>query len=181
MFNTLVYIPTILAYTFITLLVVILGFIVIYVAHKIYTTVYDNLPVAQLVSKSSVSHESDIMTDSHTMLTQVTKMDGLQCRKSKTALRIIVTLEPCYLAYMVFESKLLYYNPNNHYASRLYQYTRNSNTSQVSQAITGHYDHYLLIKYFDSLSSIPTLRDLQKCDNFKFNKICIRRRSSRRI
>ncbi|XP_037820853.1 uncharacterized protein LOC119609899 isoform X1 [Lucilia sericata] len=179
MFNTLVYIPTILAYTFITLLVVILGFIVIYVSHKIYTTVYDNLPVAQLASKSSLSHESDIMTDSHTMLTQVNKTDGLQCRKSKTALRIIVTLEPCYLAYMVFESKLLY-NPNNHFASRLYQYSRSSNTSQVSQTITGHYDHYL-IKYFDSLSSLPTLRDLQKCDNFKFNKICIRRRSSRRI
>lgn len=53
MFDSLVYIPAILAYTFVTLLVVILGFIVIYVSHKIYATIYDNLPVAQLSSSSS--------------------------------------------------------------------------------------------------------------------------------
>ena len=82
MFNTLVYIPTILAYTFISLLVVILGFIVIYVTHKIYTTLYDNLPVAQLSSRSSLTQKFKTMAQPSSIITL--KTEGLGSRKSKT-------------------------------------------------------------------------------------------------
>lgn len=81
MFDTLVYIPAILAYTFISLLVVILGFIVIYVTHKIYTSIYDNLPVAQLSSKSALSNKIKTLAQPSAVLSLGGKSDG---RKSKT-------------------------------------------------------------------------------------------------
>ncbi|XP_055914570.1 uncharacterized protein LOC129947859 isoform X1 [Eupeodes corollae] len=45
MLDTLIYIPTVLAYTFISLLISILCFIVVYVSHKVYLSIYDILPV----------------------------------------------------------------------------------------------------------------------------------------
>ncbi|KAL5290605.1 hypothetical protein ACFFRR_010146 [Megaselia abdita] len=43
MLNTLVYLPTILAYVFISLLISILTFIVVYICHKLYYIIYDNV------------------------------------------------------------------------------------------------------------------------------------------
>uniref|UniRef100_A0A1I8P5J4 Uncharacterized protein n=1 Tax=Stomoxys calcitrans TaxID=35570 RepID=A0A1I8P5J4_STOCA len=80
MFDTISYIPTILAYIFISLLVTILGFIVIYVSHKIYVTIYDNLPVAQLSPSSSTKITQKIKT----MSQPSALVCGPMGRKSKT-------------------------------------------------------------------------------------------------
>ncbi|XP_055846118.1 uncharacterized protein LOC129912048 isoform X1 [Episyrphus balteatus] len=54
MLDTLIYIPTVLAYTFISLLVVILCFIVVYVSHKVYLNIYDILPVTPTNATKSI-------------------------------------------------------------------------------------------------------------------------------
>lgn len=43
MFDTLVYIPLVLAYVFVSLLISILFFIVIFISHKIYLIICDNI------------------------------------------------------------------------------------------------------------------------------------------
>lgn len=43
MLDTLAYLPTILAYVFISLLISILTFIVVYISHKLYYIIYDNV------------------------------------------------------------------------------------------------------------------------------------------
>lgn len=43
MLDTLAYLPTILAYVFISLLISILTFIVVYICHKLYYIIYDNV------------------------------------------------------------------------------------------------------------------------------------------
>lgn len=43
MLDTLAYLPTILAYVFICLLISILTFIVVYICHKLYYIIYDNV------------------------------------------------------------------------------------------------------------------------------------------
>lgn len=50
MYETIAYIPTVMAYAFVVLLIVILGFIIIYISHKIYTYVYDYMPLPQISS-----------------------------------------------------------------------------------------------------------------------------------
>lgn len=52
MYETIAYIPTAMAYVFVVLLVLILGFIVIYISHKLYTYIYDYMPVPQISAAS---------------------------------------------------------------------------------------------------------------------------------
>uniref|UniRef100_A0A1A9ZTV1 Uncharacterized protein n=1 Tax=Glossina pallidipes TaxID=7398 RepID=A0A1A9ZTV1_GLOPL len=95
MFDTVVCIPTILAYAFISLLVLILGFIVVYVSHKIYGYIYGSLPVAQF-SVSSILSANKL----NRISAVITKSECQIGRKSKTD----VNIEPCYPAYMVYET-----------------------------------------------------------------------------
>lgn len=86
------------------------------------------------------------------------------------ALRIIVTLEPCYLAFRLFESKL---TSRNTYSSinvnRLEDST--STSSDDTQDTKSTSEHQLLIKYYDTLTSIPTTRDLKKCGQLKVHNM----------
>lgn len=52
MYETIAYIPTVMAYIFVFLLIIILGFIIIYISHKIYTYVYDYMPLPQMSATS---------------------------------------------------------------------------------------------------------------------------------
>uniref|UniRef100_A0A1A9ZI08 Uncharacterized protein n=1 Tax=Glossina pallidipes TaxID=7398 RepID=A0A1A9ZI08_GLOPL len=148
MFDTIVYIPTILAYAFISLLVLILGFIVMYVSHKVYAYIYDSLPVAQF-SESSILSANKL----NRISAVITKSECQIGRKSKTALRIYVNIEPCYLAYVVFETD------HNH----------GTNSGNENREIQSNFDLLnegrcmRLIKYFDSLTAIPIGPSMRKC------------------
>ncbi|XP_059217000.1 uncharacterized protein LOC106088603 [Stomoxys calcitrans] len=168
MFDTISYIPTILAYIFISLLVTILGFIVIYVSHKIYVTIYDNLPVAPLSPSSSTKITQKIKT----MSQPSALVCGPMGRKSKTALRIIVTLEPCYLAYMVFKigySALCSLPPpmsSTGPSSRQCLSTSQVIVHDPCTWVDHHNDRWML-KYYDNLSAIPIchgMRNQQICE-----------------
>uniref|UniRef100_A0A1A9UVW1 Uncharacterized protein n=1 Tax=Glossina austeni TaxID=7395 RepID=A0A1A9UVW1_GLOAU len=137
MFDTIVYIPTILAYAFISLLVLILGFIVMYVSHKTYAYIYDSLPVAQFGASSILS-----ATKLNRINAVITKSECQIGRKSKTALRIYVNIEPCYLAYVVYET----------------DHNQETNSGNENHEIQSNFDllnegHCMrLIKYFDCLT-----------------------------
>uniref|UniRef100_A0A1I8NHC6 Uncharacterized protein n=1 Tax=Musca domestica TaxID=7370 RepID=A0A1I8NHC6_MUSDO len=166
----LVYIPTILAYTFISLLVVILGFIVIYVSHKIYVTIYDNLPVAQLSSASSSA--SKISQGIKKMAKSSSLVTGPIARKSKTALRIIVTLEPCYLAYAVYKLRNATAAAASH--TSVGAMTSGHSCFGFTQEVgpiqdlcsSNNYQGKFVVQYYDNLSAIPTRRRLHlHCSN----------------
>ncbi|XP_053955530.1 uncharacterized protein LOC128861417 [Anastrepha ludens] len=129
MLDTIVYIPTILAYVFISLLVIILCFIVVYISHRIYVCIYDNLPVAHaaLASIMSMDYKESASSKSHSGITLLSA-SSLQERKTKTALRIIVSLSPTYLAYVTLEGNKC--NKDNQQQNKF-------------------------IKYYDRLSEIP--------------------------
>ncbi|XP_067643263.1 uncharacterized protein [Eurosta solidaginis] len=128
MLDTIVIIPTILAYVFITLLIVILSFIVIYISHRIYACISDNLPMAQAALSAILSF--DDKSQSGIALRSPVNFDE---RKPKTALRIIVTLAPCYLAYVAYDNR-----QSNELAT-------SSDTNNQNK----------IIKYYDRLSEIP--------------------------
>uniref|UniRef100_A0A1A9X2Y2 Uncharacterized protein n=1 Tax=Glossina brevipalpis TaxID=37001 RepID=A0A1A9X2Y2_9MUSC len=143
MFDTIVYIPTILAYAFISLLVMILGVIVMYVSHKIYAYIYDTLPVGQLTASSLLSVDKF-----NRIGAVIVKSECEMGRKSKTALRIYVNVDPCYLAYVIYET-----DPNHGI---------NSGTeSNVGLLNNGRCTR--LIKYFDQLTAIPLGPNMRKC------------------
>ncbi|XP_075160753.1 uncharacterized protein LOC142233639 [Haematobia irritans] len=159
MFDTITSIPTILAYIFISLLVTILGFIVIYVSHKIYVTIYDNLPVAQISSSSPIKITEKIKTISQPSALVCGPMQG---RKSKTALRITIILEPCYLAYIIFNIRysLPLWSSSKHPSLNCLEFS-NANFTK-SWTWNGHNDPKYLIIFFDNLSAIPTTRYIQR-------------------
>ncbi|XP_017492334.1 PREDICTED: uncharacterized protein LOC108380474 [Rhagoletis zephyria] len=140
MLDTIVYIPTILAYAFISLLVIILCFIVVYISHRIYVCLYDNLPVAHaaLSTIMSVDSKDNAPNRAHSSIL-LRSTSGINERKTKTALRIIVTLAPTYLAYVALE---------------LEKCGKKSNMNK---------EQYKLIKYYDRLSQIPMINPLSRC------------------
>lgn len=85
MLDTIVYIPTILAYVFILLLVVILCFIVVYVSHRIYVCIYDNLPVAHAAISTimSMEYKDNLPSRSNSGIV-LSSNEALHERKAKT-------------------------------------------------------------------------------------------------
>ena len=82
------------------------------------------------------------------------------------ALRIIVTLEPCYLAFRLFESKLKSTNTQSSNNINDLEDSTSTSSDDTQDNISAS-QHLLLIKYYDTLTSIPTTRDLQKCGQLK--------------
>jgi len=65
--DAIFFIPTLFTYLLIGLLIVILCFVVVYISHKIYVSVYDNLPLAALPGNSrqqllGLRHSNHAMT-----------------------------------------------------------------------------------------------------------------------
>lgn len=84
-------------------------------------------------------------------------------------------MEPCYLAYMVFESKTLSSSSRQLQQQHQHQQQRRTNSSAINttslkDSHVAFDDTLHLIKYFDSLSHIPTSRELKKCDMIKRNR-----------
>ncbi|XP_014095553.3 uncharacterized protein [Bactrocera oleae] len=145
MLDTIVYIPTILAYVFILLLVIILCFIMVYVSHRIYVCIYDNLPVAHAAISTimSMEYKDNLPSKSNSGIV-LRSNEGLSDRKAKTALRIIVTLAPCYLAYVPLD-------------------TDKHNKSTDDFELSADYQEHKMIKYYDRLSQIPMTDHMSSC------------------
>ncbi|XP_039966229.1 uncharacterized protein LOC120778479 [Bactrocera tryoni] len=167
MLDTIVYIPTILAYVFILLLVVILCFIVVYVSHRIYVCIYDNLPVAHAAISTimSMEYKDNLPSRSNSGIV-LSSNEALHERKAKTALRIIVTLAPCYLAYVPVD-------------------TEKHGKSTDDFELNADYHEHKMIKYYDRLSQIPITDHMSSCVSerqlYPSSRRVAKRRASSRI
>ncbi|XP_017041436.1 uncharacterized protein LOC108088236 [Drosophila ficusphila] len=172
--DAIFFIPTLFTYLLIGLLIVILCFVVIYISHKIYVSVYDNLPLASYPGSShqqllGLRHSNHAMTmreyldnslrnprSNQPSLRSVYIQNRSQILDSSSVLRIVLALEPCYLVSAEFDA-----SPSR----RTISFMCNCPDDPVCAAAEPRPSGSLhIVRYFDHLSKIPRLRVMMKCN-----------------
>ncbi|XP_016955487.2 uncharacterized protein LOC108028287 [Drosophila biarmipes] len=172
--DAIFFIPTLFTYLLIGLLIVILCFVVVYISHKIYVSVYDNLPLAALPGTSrqqllGLRRSNHAMTmreyldnslrnprSNQPSLRSVWIQNRSQLLESSSVLRIVLSLEPCYLVSAEFDVSS---------SRKAISFLCNCRDGPVCAATeprpTGSVH---IVRFFDHLSKIPRLKVMLKCN-----------------
>ncbi|XP_016984322.1 uncharacterized protein LOC108048286 [Drosophila rhopaloa] len=172
--DVIFFIPTLFTYLLIGLLIVILCFVVVYISHKIYVSVYDNLPLADLPGNSrqqlmGLRHSNHAMTmreyldsslrnprSNQPSLRSVWIQNRSQILESSSVLRIVLSLEPCYLVSAEFDVSS---------SRRAVSFMCNCREEPVCAATEPRPSGSVhIVRYFDHLSKIPRLKVMLKCN-----------------
>ncbi|XP_030386176.1 uncharacterized protein LOC115632996 [Scaptodrosophila lebanonensis] len=162
--DAIFFIPTLFTYCLILLLIIILCFIVVYISHKIYISIYDNLPLGgsttgiggiqmlsgQLRSRTQ-SEQFGIQSSNRTIWIH----NRSQIYQS-TTVRFLLSLEPCYLACIEFDVIPL---SDQRAISLRCDCVCDCMPSRSVSSIT----KYHIIKYYDHLNKIPHRTAGQNC------------------
>ncbi|KAI8040821.1 uncharacterized protein LOC128258081 [Drosophila gunungcola] len=172
--DVIFFIPTLFTYLLIGLLIVILCFVVVYISHKIYVSVYDNLPLAALPGVShqqlmGLRHSNHAMTmreflesslrhprSNQPSLRSLWIQNRSQILESSSVLRIVLSLEPCYLVSAEFDVSS---------SRRPVSFLCNCRDEPVCAAVEPRPSGSVhIVRYFDHLSKIPRLKVMLKCN-----------------
>ncbi|KAH8239262.1 hypothetical protein KR032_002620, partial [Drosophila birchii] len=169
--DAIFFIPTLFTYLLILLLACILCFIVVYISHKIYISVYENLPLAglphndHLQVRPSSNHaitvreylESSLRypRSNQPSLRSIWIQNRSQILESSSVLRIVLSVEPCYL--VSIEYNVL---PSRRALSLL---CNNQWVEPGCAALEPQPPGAIrVVRYYDHLSNIPRLRVMLK-------------------
>ncbi|KAH8379274.1 hypothetical protein KR009_003969 [Drosophila setifemur] len=168
--DAIFFIPTLFTYLLILLLIFILCFIVIYISHKIYISIYDNLPLADLPGSREPSMRSNhVMTfrefiegslrssrSNQPSMRSLWVQNQSQILESSTVVRVVLSLEPCYLVSIEFDV-----SPSRRTMSFLCTCDREEPVCAATEPRPSGQIH--IIRYYDHLSKIPRLKLMLKC------------------
>ncbi|KAH8327560.1 hypothetical protein KR074_000381 [Drosophila pseudoananassae] len=167
--DAIFFLPTLFTYLLILLLICILCFIVIYISHKIYISIYDNLPLPGNSRQAIVRASNHVMTmrsffqgsriarSNQGSLRSLWIQNRSQILDTSTVLRIVVTLEPCYLVSIEFDV-----SPSRRAMSFLCTCDREDSACCAVEPRPSNSVH--IIRYFDHLSKVPRLKVMLKCN-----------------
>ncbi|KAH8246030.1 uncharacterized protein [Drosophila bipectinata] len=167
--DAIFFLPTLFTYLLILLLICILCFIVIYISHKIYISIYDNLPLPGHSRQALVRASNHVMTmrsffegsriarSNQGSLRSLWIQNRSQILDTSTVLRIVVTLEPCYLVSIEFDV-----SPSRRAMSFLCTCDRDDTACCAVEPRPSNSVH--IIRYFDHLSKVPRLKVMLKCN-----------------
>ncbi|XP_043648513.1 uncharacterized protein LOC122616968 [Drosophila teissieri] len=172
--DAIFFIPTLFTYLLIGLLIVILCFVVVYISHKIYVSVYDNLPLAALPGNSrqqllGLRHSNHAMTireyldtslrsprSNQPSLRSVWIQNRSQILETSSVLRIVLSLEPCYLVSAEFDVSS---------SRKAISFLCNCRDQPVCAAAEQRPSGSLhIVRFYDHLSKIPRLKVMLKCN-----------------
>ncbi|KAM8710828.1 hypothetical protein ACLKA7_017455 [Drosophila subpalustris] len=160
--DAIIWLPTLFTYIVFLLILIILFFIVAYVSHKIYISIYDNLPLpAAPVSRSTLVPKESTRSDLFGTQTS-SRSIWIQNRSQifdSTVVRITLTLEPCYLVSVGLD---IYQNPQQRAVSFLCN-CRDSVEMQCAAALERDANCLRILKYYDHMSKVPRLKLLLRC------------------
>ncbi|XP_068149738.1 uncharacterized protein [Drosophila tropicalis] len=160
-------IPTLFTYCLILLLIFILCFIVVYISHKIYISVYDNLPLSAGPGSNRMMSMRDYLekSTSRSVRSMQASMRSIWIPNRSqidvsTSVRIILTLEPCYLVSVE-------YDIDSRDRAISFMCRCQQDNAPVCAA-TVHHDQRPstthIVRYYDHLTKIPRLRVMLKCN-----------------
>ncbi|EDV95812.1 uncharacterized protein LOC6557299 isoform X2 [Drosophila grimshawi] len=159
--DVIIWLPTLFTYLVFLLILIILFFIVVYVSHKIYISIYDNLPLpAAPRSQSSLNLPRDHGLGQNLGQQLSARSVWIQNRSQiheSSVVRITLTLEPCYLV-----SVELDFCSNS--GQRAISFMCNCSANRPC-ADRGVHDSNSprVIKYYDQLFSVPRLKMMMRC------------------
>ncbi|XP_017080681.1 uncharacterized protein LOC108114290 [Drosophila eugracilis] len=169
--DVIFFIPTLFTYLLIGLLIVILCFVVIYISHKIYVSVYDNLPLAALPGNSQhlgLRHSNHAMTmreyldsslrnprSNQPSLRSIWIQNRSQVLDS-SVLRIVLSLEPCYLVSVEFDINSSW---------KAVSFMCNCREEPVCAAAEPRPSGSIhIVRFYEHLTKIPRLKVMLKCN-----------------
>ncbi|KAH8319513.1 hypothetical protein KR067_012480 [Drosophila pandora] len=168
--DAIFFLPTLFTYLLILLLICILCFIVIYISHKIYISIYDNLPLPGHSRPTLVRASNHVMTmrsyfegslrsprSTQASLRSLWIQNRSQLLDTTAVLRIVVSLEPCYLVSIEFDV-----SPSRKAMSFLCTCDRDEPVCGAVEPRPSNSLH--IVRYFDHLSKIPRLKVMLKCN-----------------
>ncbi|KAH8302768.1 hypothetical protein KR044_010642, partial [Drosophila immigrans] len=177
--DVIIWLPTLFTYIVFVLILIILFFIVAYVSHKIYISIYDNLPLpAAPPSRSTItSHSRSTLTfrsrstingrestrTEHLGSIASSRSIWIQNRSTiydTTVVRITLTLEPCYLASVGLDIL-----PQHRAVSFLCNC--GDNVGQCAASVARDDDSLRILRYYDQLAKMPRLKLLLRCSERK--------------
>ncbi|EDW68628.1 uncharacterized protein [Drosophila virilis] len=167
--DAIIWLPTLFTYIVFLLILIILFFIVAYVSHKIYISIYDNLPLpAAPGSRSSVAlreYSRDFSRLEHVGAQLSSRSVWIHNRSTifeSPVVRITLTLEPCFLISVALD---IYSDPNQRAISCLCNCNDSDTkcTMMADQAVS----NVRVLKYYDDLASVPRLKVLLRCNERK--------------
>ncbi|TDG45512.1 hypothetical protein AWZ03_008135 [Drosophila navojoa] len=164
--DAIIWLPTLFTYILFLLILIILFFIVAYVSHKIYISIYDNLPLpAAPGSRYSLSispHRVQSTRSEAVSARSIWIQNRSQIYESSVAVRIVLTLEACYLVSVELD---IYKNPAQRAISFMCNCKPNVNKCAAVAPRAG--DSVRVLKYYDHLSRVPRLKVLLRCNERK--------------
>ncbi|XP_020815703.1 uncharacterized protein LOC110189839 [Drosophila serrata] len=171
--DAIFFIPTLFTYLLILLLTCILCFIVVYISHKIYISVYENLPLAGLPNNSrlqvrpSSNHAMTVREylegslryprSNQPSLRSIWIQNRSQILESSSVLRIVLSLEPCYLVSIEYNV-----TPSRRALSFLCNCQLDEPGCAALDPQPSGSIH--VVRYYDHLTNIPRLRVMLKCN-----------------
>ncbi|KAH8322234.1 hypothetical protein KR059_008883 [Drosophila kikkawai] len=170
--DAIFFIPTLFTYLLILLLACILCFIVVYISHKIYISIYDNLPLAGLPNsrlqvRPASNHAMTVREylecslryprSNQPSLRSIWIQNRSQILESSSALRIVLSLDPCYLVSIEYNV-----SPSRRSLSFLCNCHRDEPGCAALEPQPAGSIH--VVRYYDHLSKIPRLRVMLKCN-----------------
>ncbi|KAH8395308.1 hypothetical protein KR222_009000 [Zaprionus bogoriensis] len=162
--DVIIWLPTLFTYILFLLILVILCFIVAYVSHKIYISIYDNLPLPAAPGSRSSFALRDVPRLSEPLASQLSARSIWIPNRSaifeSTTVRITLALEPCYLVSLELD---IHNNAQDRAVSFMCNCQREGVTTCAateSRAADGE----RIVKYYSHMSSIPRLKILLRCN-----------------
>ncbi|KAH8295668.1 hypothetical protein KR018_002574 [Drosophila ironensis] len=170
--DAIFFLPTLFTYLLILLLILILCFIVIYISHKIYISIYDNLPLPGPSGHLLLRHSSNNVKTMRSYFDGSIRMpprsnqpsvhslwihNRSQLLESSSVFRILVSLDPCYLVSIEFDV-----SPSRRPTSFRCNCDTNNTVCAAAEPRPANSLH--VVRYFDHLSRIPRLKVMLKCN-----------------
>ncbi|KAH8366118.1 hypothetical protein KR093_009321, partial [Drosophila rubida] len=181
--DAIIWLPTLFTYIVFLLILIILFFIVAYVSHKIYISIYDNLPLpaAPLSRSTIVSHSRstialksrttlnvrETLRADHASLTTSSRSIWIHNRSTiydtpVSVVRITVTLEPCYLVSVGLDIL-----PQSEQRAVSFMCNCQENVNKCAATAERDADVLRILRYYDQLSKMPRLKVLLRCSERK--------------
>ncbi|XP_023161217.1 uncharacterized protein LOC111592959 [Drosophila hydei] len=162
--DAIIWLPTLFTYILFLLILIILFFIVAYVSHKIYISIYDNLPLPAAPGSRYSNRVQSARSESfgNQMSARSLWIQNRSQIYESSVVRITLTVEACYLVSVELD---IYKNPSQRGIS--FMCNCKTDVDRCGAVVPRAASSVRVLKYYDHLSSVPRLKALLRSNERK--------------